>query len=80
MRSLSMRIANPHLITKKSKFGYPTKKFKARKTNVESPSKLENDARPDQESSTLLITHPDSGLLKKKALVVIEEDSKSFTK
>lgn len=81
MRSLSMRIANPHLITKKSKFGYPTKKFKAKKTNFEAASKFENEqtVNPPAESIALL-TPTDSSLLKKKTLIVIEEDSKSFTK
>jgi hypothetical protein len=79
MRSLSMRIANPHL-TKKSKFGYPTKKFKAKKSNLELTPKLENETtKQDQESSSLLVP-PDSALIKKRALIVIEEDSKSFTK
>jgi hypothetical protein len=78
MRSLSMRIANPHLITKKSKFGYPTKKFKAKKSNLELTPKIENDlARQDQESSSLLVP-PDSVLIKKRALIAIEEDSKSY--
>ena len=78
MRSLSMRIANPHLITKKSKFGYPTKKFKAKKSNLEITQKIDNDTvRQDQETSSLLV-HPDSVLIKKKALIAIEEDSKSF--
>lgn len=41
MRSLSMRIANPHLITKKSKFIYPTKKFKIKKLNSETVSRTD---------------------------------------
>ena len=88
MRSLSMRIANPHLIPKKSRFGYPTKKIKIKtKSNIvcETTSKIETDQaiKPDQESTSLLAQVDSSNIPKpKKAdkLIIIEEDSKSFTK
>ena len=86
MRSLSMRIANPHLIPKKSRFGYPTKKLKIKtKSNLLSDAnKIENDpvTRPDQESSSLLQAEMCVVPKPKKSdkLVVIEEDSKSFNK
>jgi hypothetical protein len=41
MRSLSMRIANPHLIPKKTRFGYQTKKTKINKSrNVTSDHEI----------------------------------------
>jgi hypothetical protein len=41
MRSLSMRIANPHLIPKKTRFGYQTKKAKVNKNrNVNSEHEI----------------------------------------
>ena len=44
MRSLSMRIANPYFIPKKSKFGNPTKKSKIKTKNFHEVelSKLNN--------------------------------------
>ena len=49
MRSLSMRIANLHLLTKKSKFiAYPTKKMKSSKTKNFLLSETVNLTQADQ--------------------------------
>lgn len=72
MRSLSMRIANPHLIPKKSRFGYQTKKSKLLKNkNLLSEAEVSKAIEPEMQS---LMTSDAQSKVKKDKLVAIEED------
>ena len=75
MRSLSMRIANPHLLTKKSRFiSYPTKKTKLTKSKnaLTSEGDLSKVVAPEPELQTLIETQKGK---KNEKLKPIEEDS-----
>lgn len=73
MRSLSMRIANPHLLQKKSRFGYQNKKSKFYKSkNAPSENEISKVlSNHDVESQSFLNTDTS----KAKKLVTIEESN-----
>ena len=75
MRSLSMRIANPHLLTKKSRFiSYPTKKSK------DKTSKLKY-LNSDNELSKALMSNTvqlDPVTMDPKSYAAIENDNPSM--
>jgi len=53
MRSLSMRIANPHLIPKKSRFSYPTRKSKAKTKTLD--IEISRTLSPEPELQSLMV-------------------------
>jgi hypothetical protein len=54
-----MRIANPHLLSKKSRFiSYPTKKSKATKKGMPSETELSKVLTPEPEMQSLIIAEP----------------------
>jgi hypothetical protein len=80
MRSLSMRIANPHLIPKKHKFGYPTKKSKIHKSkNLASENEISKIMSHEAELQSLIVTDS-SQSVKPKKLIPIEADQPSKVK
>jgi hypothetical protein len=53
MRSLSMRIANPHLIPKKSRFSYPTRKSKSKAKMID--VEISRTLSPEPELQSLMV-------------------------
>ena len=78
MRSLSMRIANPHLLTKKSRFiSYPTKKAKDKTSKLKHNQYLNSD----NELSKALMSNTvqiDPITMDPKSYAAIENDNPSM--
>nr|QVK45731.1 G protein-coupled receptor [Proales similis] len=78
MRSLSMRIANPHLIPKKSRFGYPARKSKVKSKNTAiSDSEMSRVISPESEFHSLIVSESQHNI---KSGKIAREESKLSTR